>query len=138
MKREIVYQQCPVCFDQIPTHKMLQHLKKHNGNKTNKYNARKAEADGYIFDSTDERDRYYQLKILEQAGEIHDLELQPEYKCIVNGVLVTTYHADFRYVDCDGKTVVEDVKGVRTEAFVVRKNLTMALFGIDVKEIKMR
>lgn len=106
------------------------------GKRGNKYHARKTERDGFIFDSGDEADRYTQLRLMEQAGIIKDLELQPKFDCKVNGDHVTTYTADFRYWDNKtNKQVVEDVKGVRTEAYVVRRNLTQALFRIKIVEI---
>ena len=45
----------------------------------NKYGARKTVIDGITFDSKREAIRYQELKLLERAGEIKDLELQPKY-----------------------------------------------------------
>jgi len=103
--------------------------------KRNKYNAKRVEADGYVFDSKLEAARYFDLIILEKVGEIQDLCIHPKYKLEVNGVLIGRYTADFEYMQ-DGKLVVEDVKGVRTRDFVLRKKLMLALHGIDVKEVK--
>ena len=94
----------------------------------NKYHAHKAELDGITFDSKAERDRYAQLKLLLRAGEISDLTLQPEFELIPsyrkNGrtVRAIKYRADFMYKK-NGETVIEDVKGVRTKEFVIKKKL---------------
>jgi hypothetical protein len=50
----------------------------------NKYHARKTELDGYIFDSKAEARRYSELKLLEVAGKISNLQLQPKYPIVVN------------------------------------------------------
>lgn len=130
-------QKCPICFEDIPLNKIIEHVKGHSKG-GNKYHAKRVECDGYVFDSKMEKDHYLQLKAMEQTGAIRDLELQPKFPCIVNGILVTTYTADFKYFDVErDREIVEDVKGKRTEAFVIRKKLTQALYGIVVYEIKM-
>ena len=83
-----------------------------------KYHNKKTVADGIKFDSKLEAERYSQLKMMERAGIIRDLELQPEYELIPsfrkNGKTWrrTVYKADFRYILCENdKTIIEDVKG---------------------------
>jgi hypothetical protein len=128
---------CEICDQEIPLGDMLKHLQKH-GSGGNKHHAVQAEADGYVFRSMLERDRYLQLKTMQQAGVIRALELQPRFMCVVNGILITRYTADFRYTDVEsGKEVIEDTKSksTRTEAYVVRKKLAEALFGIKVIEV---
>ena len=44
-----------------------------------KYRNRKTIHDGITFDSKGEANRYCELKILERAGEISDLTLQPKF-----------------------------------------------------------
>ena len=69
-----------------------------------KYHNTKTVADGIKFDSKLEAERYEQLKILERAGVIRDLKLQPEYELIQsfrkNGTkwCKTVYKAGFRYI----------------------------------------
>lgn len=46
-----------------------------------KYHNTKTVADGIKFDSKLEAERYAQLKILERAGVIRELELQPYRRC---------------------------------------------------------
>ena len=100
-----------------------------------KYSNVKVEIDGFTFDSKKEAKRYGELKLLVLAGEIHQLELQPEYECIVNGEKVCSYKADFRYFTKEGR-VVEDVKGMKTRVYRLKKKLVEALYpGVHIVEI---
>lgn len=102
----------------------------------NKYNAIAVRIDGYRFASTKESKRYKELKVLLNAKEIKDLELQPNYPIVINGFKICTYRADFRYVDVKtGETVVEDVKGFKTAIYKLKKKMVKAVHGIDIKEI---
>lgn len=101
-----------------------------------KYRNTPTTVDGIRFDSKKEAYRYGTLKLLLAAGSIRDLEIHPPYPLVVNGVKVGRYVADFRYTDVGtGKQVVEDVKGVRTAVYKLKKKLVAALHGIDVVEI---
>jgi hypothetical protein len=101
-----------------------------------KYQNVRVEIDGITFASKREARRYGDLLILVRIGEIADLELQPRYPLIVNGEKVATYVADFRYrVVATGSTVVEDVKGVRTPVYRMKKKLIRALYGVEIVEI---
>lgn len=98
-----------------------------------KYHNKKTVADGINFDSKLEAERYAQLKILERAGVIRDLELQPEYELIPSFKKCgktwrrTVYKADFRYILCeDDRIIIEDVKGstaVITDVFRLKQKL---------------
>ena len=96
-----------------------------------KYRNRKTVIDGITFDSKKEARRYSELKLLKKAGHIKNLELQPSFVLVdgyVNGtgkkIRPMIYKADFRYYDVMGKCeVVEDVKGVRTEVYKLKKKL---------------
>lgn len=125
--------------------------------KPNKFNAQPTTLDGVLFDSGAEARRYSELRLLEHAGEITDLELQPVYELQptlkIKKVVVTptgrkrtrtrtvrpiTYRADFRYTDAaTGEVVVEDVKGVQTEVFRIKAKMMLAVHGIEVKLVKM-
>ena len=94
------------------------------------------------FDSRKEEARYRELCLLEKAGKIHHLERQVKYelipsqykdgRCLYRSV---TYRADFVYTDNEtGKTVVEDVKGYRTEGYKLKKKM-MAYRGYVIQEI---
>ena len=102
-------------------------------NRTGKFNARRTVVDNITFDSKKEALRYMDLKILSKTGRISKLELQPEYPMIVNGHKVCAYRADFRYVE-NGKTVVEDCKGMRTPIYQLKKKLLFACYAIKVCE----
>jgi hypothetical protein len=102
-----------------------------------KYNARPVDADGFHFDSTAEYRRYEQLKLMLSAGVIGSVDVHPRYPLLVNGQKVCVYEADFAYQDTEtGLRVVEDVKGVRTSVFILKKKLMKAILGIDVQEVK--
>ena len=98
-----------------------------------KYHNTKTVADGIKFDSKLEAERYAQLKMMERAGVIRDLELQPEYELIPsfrkNGKTWrrTLYKADFRYILAeDDSYIIEDVKGstaVITDVFRLKQKL---------------
>lgn len=95
-----------------------------------KYNSIKTTVDGITFDSRAEAARYQELKLLERGKFILDLKLQPEFELIPsfrkNGKTYrkTVYRADFSYFDMDlGRTVVEDVKGVLTPVYKLKKKL---------------
>lgn len=109
-----------------------------------KYHAKKTTVDGIIFDSKAEARRYSELKLLERAGEISHLELQPRFilqeAFTKNGVRhrAITYSADFRYCDTlnGSQVVVEDVKGMRTQMYLLKKKLFECKYpGLTLKEI---
>lgn len=103
-----------------------------------KFNAKRTVVDGITFDSKAEANRYGQLRMLQKAGEIEALELQPKFPLIVNGVKVGTYIADFRYRRVKGVshslTVIEDTKGVRTPVYNLKKKIVRAQYDIEITE----
>ena len=109
-----------------------------------KYHNIKISVDGIKFDSKLEAERYRQLKILERAGVIRDLELQPEYELIPsfrkNGKTwrKTVYKADFRYILCDGdRIIIEDVKG-STAVITDVLRLKQKLFEYKYPELSIK
>lgn len=102
-----------------------------------KYRNKKVTIDGRKFDSKAEGARYVQLKMMANAGLITDLQCQSPFDLVVNGEKITRYTADFSYRDGEGRRVVEDVKGVRTRDYVLRRKLMRAVLGITVHEIKV-
>lgn len=100
----------------------------------NKYRNVRTEIDGIKFASKREAVRYSQLKLLERAGEIKNLRLQPRYPLSVNGLHVCTYVADFDYVETSTERLVtEDSKGVRTRDFINKAKLFHAIHGREVQ-----
>lgn len=93
-----------------------------------KYHNKKVQYDLFVFDSIAESRRYKELKLLERAGKISNLKLQPRYLLQEgfkkNGKTYRKieYIADFRYIEGD-KIVIEDVKGKETEAFKIKHKL---------------
>ena len=109
------------------------------GTKPRKYRSEPVVIDGIAFDSKLEGRRYAELKLMLEAGLIADLEVHPPaYRLEVNGVLITKYTPDFRYVDVKtGRTVVEDTKSsaTKTRAYVMRRKLVKAILGIEIREV---
>jgi hypothetical protein len=99
-----------------------------------KYHAIRVEVDGIVFASKAEARRYGELKLAELSGSVSALELQPKFPLIVNGKKISTYIADFRYIE-NGRTVVEDVKGVRTPVYRLKKKMVEAQYGIEIVEV---
>jgi len=100
----------------------------------NKYGARKTVIDGLTFDSKAEARRWQELQMLAMAGAIHSLARQTVFNLTVNGVKVCKYVADFCYWEND-VYVVEDVKGVKTAAYVIKRKLMLACHDIAIREI---
>lgn len=107
--------------------------------KTSKYKAIRTECDGITFASKKEASRYAELKLLERAGEISGLVLQPKFDMVVSGVKVCRYIADFMFTDArTGKVIVEDVKSAFTKTireYTIKKRLMLAVYGIEIHEV---
>lgn len=102
----------------------------------NKYRAIPTTIDGIRFASKKEAKRYSELRLLLKAEQIEDLVLQPAYALTVKGVTVGRYLADFRYTDSrTGAVVVEDVKGMKTPVYRLKKKLVAAIHGVDISEV---
>lgn len=107
-----------------------------------KYKNRKVEHDGIKFDSVKEMQRYTQLKLLERAHEIRDLQLQKKFMLQepfeFNGTKYReiTYICDFFYYDIRKKEwIVEDTKGMRTEVYKIKKKMFIKKYGMNIVEI---
>lgn len=120
-----------------------------------KYKAQKCIVNGITFDSRKEARRWQELLLLSRAGVIQNLQRQVKYVLIPaqyetyerygnNGNRLqdgrrliereTSYVADFVYTE-DGKLVVEDVKGVRTKEYILKKKMMLYIHGIRIKEV---
>ena len=94
--------------------------------KYNKYNNKKTVIDGMTFDSKKEAQRYAELKLLEKASEIQDLQLQVKFELVPKqqDERAVHYIADFMYFDKNSnETVVEDVKGVKTKDYILKRKM---------------
>lgn len=98
-----------------------------------KYGNKKVVIDGIKFDSKREAQRYGALQLMLKAGLISNLRMQVPYQITVNGKKVCRYVADFVYSE-NGKEVVEDVKGMKTPVYNLKKKLMEAVFGVVIFE----
>jgi len=101
----------------------------------NKYRAIPTTIDGIIFASKREAARYAELKIMQKAWLITDLQLQPTYQIVINGIKVCKVKLDFSYSK-NGALIVEDVKGVDTPVSRLKRKLVKAMHGVDVVIVK--
>lgn len=108
----------------------------------NKYRNKKVIVDGEEFDSKKEGNRYKELKLLLKAGEISNLELQPKFllqdSFKKNGKTFRKieYIADFQYIE-NGKTIVEDVKGMQTDVFKLKHKIFEKVYpDLELRIIK--
>ena len=109
-----------------------------------KYHAKKTKVGDITFDSKKEAKRYVFLKEQEQTGQIKNLQRQVKYELIPSqkdkdtGKVIeraVVYKADFVYELEDGEQIVEDVKGVRTPEYVIKRKLMLHKYGIRLKEV---
>lgn len=95
--------------------------------------------DGIVFASKAEMARYSELQILERAGEITKLELQPAFQTFIAGKPFCKFTADFSYwINSGTERVVEDCKtsGTRKDtAYRLRKKACELQYGITVTEV---
>lgn len=104
----------------------------------NKYHAEKS--GGY--DSRKEHRRANELRLMQRAGLISNLREQVKYELIptqrdADGKLIEKvcyYVADFVYTDEHGNTVVEDIKGMRTDVYLIKRKLMLHVHGIRITE----
>lgn len=128
----------------------------------NKYGAKKIKDPftGDVFDSKKEYNRWCNLRLLERAGKITDLNRQVTFELIPTqreestevykagpqkglpkpGAVLeqaVNYVADFTYY-LDGEYIVEDTKGYKRGAayqlFIIKRKLMLLVHGIRVKE----
>ena len=93
--------------------------------------------DGIVHHSAAEARRWVHLCYRLGAGEISQLCRQVRYPLVVNGQRVAWYVADFTYLDDHGRPVVEDVKGVKTPLYALKKRLMLACWGITLVEVQV-
>lgn len=125
--------------------------------KKSKYGSRKVSVNGETFDSVKEYRRFCELKLLEKAGTIAELERQKPFelipaqyesferygkngkrlkdgkRCIEKSVV---YNADFYYKE-NGAVIVEDTKSeaTKTKDYIIKRKLLLYRYGIKIKEV---
>lgn len=110
-----------------------------------KYLNKLTEFMGMTFHSKAEKERYVDLLLMEKAGEIRDLkrqvvfELLPTMRGKYRTERAVKYYADFTYykVNPDGRDeyVVEDVKGVQTDLYKLKRKLMLYRKDISIYEV---
>lgn len=119
-----------------------------------KYHSKKITRNGVTFDSQKEYRRFCELSLLQRAGAITDLKHQVPFelipaqyetyerygkngnrlkdgqRCVEKAI---TYIADFSYIE-DGKLVVEDVKGIRTKEYILKRKMMLYFHKIRIRE----
>lgn len=120
------------------------------------YNIKTKTLDGLVFDSYKEASRWEQLRLLERAGKISNLERQVTYELIPaqyetyerysktgkrlsDGKRLVErkveYIADFVYTNEKGECIVEDTKGVKTKDYILKRKLMLLVHGIKIREV---
>ena len=116
-------------------------------NVRSKYHNRKTKG----FDSAKEWRRNQELETLQRAGEISELNrqvpfvLMPSYtisdettKQGFRTIREIRYIADFTYRLNNGKLIIEDVKGMQTEVFKIKRKLLERKIALGVVEGEFR
>ena len=107
-----------------------------------KYGNKKVHTEDGDFDSQREYLRWCELKLMQRAHLISDLKRQVPFELIPvqkdsTGKVVERkceYVADFVYT-LDGKTVVEDSKGMKTPEYIIKRKLMLKEHGIRIQEV---
>ena len=93
------------------------------------------------FPSKREARRFDELYLQYKGGAIQDLRLQQDFTLVEgytrpNGKRVRpmVYKADFVYLR-NGKRIVEDAKGKRTEKYLMKRKLMLEKYGIEILEV---
>ncbi len=119
-----------------------------------KYNAKRIELSGEVFQSKREARRWLELKNMESHGLISGLQRQKKFVLVpaqyepettgprggkIKGKLLereVAYYADFVYFDEEEKDfVIEDAKGVRTPEYIIKRKLMLWLRGDRIREV---
>lgn len=123
-----------------------------------KYNNRKVEYDGMVFDSKKEAQRWRYLEEMQNEGKIKNLQRQVKFLLIKTqrepdtigprggikkGKVIERecdFIADFVYMDANtNEMIVEDIKGYKQEGaykvFTIKRKLMLERYGIRVKEL---
>lgn len=129
----------PMSIEEYRTLVADEYHRRVNGGRRNKYHAERT--GGHA--SRKEHARAGELRLMQRAGIISGLREQVPFVLIPaqrdrEGTLLERmcrYIADFVYTDGEGRTVVEDTKGVRTDEYVIKRKLMLHVHGIRIREI---
>ncbi len=105
-----------------------------------KYGNKPCQVGGEKYRSQRERDRHQALLLLQRAGHIAGLTREVAFVLAPAVVIqqrkrpALRYFADFVYSTADGRSVVEDCKGVRTPVYNVKRHLMKAIHNVEIVE----
>ena len=110
----------------------------------NKYNAKKVEIDGIVFDSRAEGRFYEHLLDLMHEGVVESFETQKPYTLLDKfphpktgkTIRAIKYVPDFEVIYTDGRVEVVDVKGMQTDVFRMKCKLFMFRYQIPLVLVK--
>ena len=110
----------------------------------NKYNAKKVEIDGIVFDSRAEGRFYEHLLDLMREGVVESFEMQKPYTLLDKfphpktgkTIRAIKYVPDFEVIYTDGRVEVVDVKGMQTDVFRMKCKLFMFRYQIPLVLVK--
>lgn len=107
--------------------------------------ATKQVVDGVKLDSKKEAKRYRELRMLERAGKISNLEVHPVFPVEIDGRPVkirsrgfpngrrVRYTADFRYYEPGRGIVIEDTKGYDTDRARLMRAIVEAVYNVTIE-----
>jgi Protein of unknown function (DUF1064) len=96
-----------------------------------KFNAKPQECENIKFASKKELKRYLELQALKRLGEVIFFLRQTPFH-LSGGV---KYVCDYLVFWKDGEVTIEDVKGMRTDMYKLKKKQVEALYPITITEI---
>lgn len=96
-----------------------------------KFRAQPTQYDGIKFSSKKEAKRYIDLKMLEKAGEVLFFLRQVAFPLDGN----TKYICDFMVFWTNGEISIEDVKGMKTDMYIMKKKMIEARYPFEITEI---
>lgn len=105
-----------------------------------KFNAKKTTVCGVVFDSKREALRYVELRDLESKGIVSNIqrqvrvELVPPFDCDGKHFRGIYYVIDFVYTDSEGNEIWEDVKGMKTPVYLLKRKLVAYRYQKIIKE----
>lgn len=109
-----------------------------NGKKEHKYKARRTVCRlGHYHPSNVEKEYCDKLQMLKEALHIQDFEYQKSYDLNLGGKSFGAHKPDFTITEASGNVVIHEVKGVITQAWLMKKKLFEACYP-DIKYIVIR
>lgn len=96
-----------------------------------KFRAISTKTDGISFASKKEAKRYNELLLLQKSGEVLFFLRQVPFHLAGN----TKYLCDFMVFWADGNVTIEDVKGIKTPMYILKKKHVEDLYPVKITEI---